>query len=231
MPTKAAASALSRDYLDRVALTDSTDDPAALAEAIGVLKTEASDFDALLSERKKTAPTEIGTAMHLFLEICDFHRLAASGTDAEIARLQNAGILPDASARLLNRRQQELFRQSALMQDILSAREILREQKFGMNLPLSALTRHPERFASAAGETVFVQGAIDLLLIMPDGSVRLYDYKTDRLHGSRAEMEQTLREKHARQLSYYVKAVEALCGKPPACVLLYSLALGGTVAL
>lgn len=27
VPTKAAASALSRDYLDRVALTDSTDDP------------------------------------------------------------------------------------------------------------------------------------------------------------------------------------------------------------
>ena len=57
------------------------------------------------------------------------------------------------------------------------------------------------------------------------------DYKTDRLHGSRAEMEQTLREKHARQLSYYVKAVGALCGKPPARVLLYSLALGNTVAL
>ncbi len=233
VPTKAAASALSRDYLDRVALTDSTDDPAALAEAIGVLKTEASDFDALLSERKKTAPTEIGTAMHLFLEICDFHRLAVSGTDAEIARLQNAGILPDASARLLNRRQLELFRQSALMQDILSAREILREQKFGMNLPLSALTRHPERFASAAGETVFVQGSIDLLLIMPDGSVRLYDYKTDRLtDAERADRQALARDlslRHGAQLACYAQAVRALFGAPPARTSIYSFPTADTV--
>ena len=235
VPTKAAASALSPDYLDRIADTDSTDDPAAIAAAIGVMRTEAGDFDALLSERKKAAPTEIGTAMHAFLEACDFRRLWEQGADAEISRLQGAGILQDETVRLLNRRQLERFRQSRLMEDILSAREVLREQKFGLNLPLTALTRHPERFAGMERETVFVQGSIDLILVMPDGEIRLYDYKTDRLTDEEladpAALARDLLERHGNQLACYALAVQRLFGKAPGRVSIYSFPTGNAIAL
>lgn len=235
VPTKAAASALSPDYLDRIADTDSTDDPAAIAAAIGVMRTEAGDFDALLSERKKAAPTEIGTAMHTFLEACDFRRLWEQGTDAEISRLLSAGILQDETVRLLNRRQLERFRHSPLMEDILSAREVLREQKFGLNLPLTVLTLHPERFAGMEQETVFVQGSVDLILVMPDGEIRLYDYKTDRLTDEEladpVALARDLLERHGNQLACYALAVQRLFGKAPDRVSIYSFPTGNAIAL
>ena len=235
VPTKAAASSLSPDYLDRITDSDSTDDPAAIAAAIGVMRTEAGDFDALLSECKKAAPAEIGTAMHAFLEVCDFRRLWEHGADAEIDRLQKAGILADETVRLLNRNRLERFRQSGLMQDILSAKEVLREQKFGLNLPLTALTRHPERFAGMERETVFVQGSIDLILLMPDGRIHLYDYKTDRLTDEEtadpAALARDLLDRHGNQLACYALAVQRLFGKAPDRVSIYSFPTGNAVAL
>ena len=71
------------------------------------------------------------------------------------------------------------------------------------------------------------------MLIAPDGSISLYDYKTDRL--TREELsdpalaEAKLREKHSLQLSYYALAVEKMFGKKPARVEVYSMALGSTV--
>ena len=235
IPTKAAASGISHGYLDRVTQIDSPDDPAEIAAAIGVLQTGVSDFDALLAERQKTEPTEIGTAMHLFLELCDFRLWSQYGTDAEIGRLQSAGILPDATAALLNRRNLERFRQSALMQDILSAREVLREQKFGINLPVSSLTRHPEHFSGVLEETVFVQGSIDLLLRMPDDSICLYDYKTDRLTDAEradpAALAHDLTIRHASQLACYAMAVRRLFGRAPDRTFIYSVPTGTCVPI
>ena len=235
VPTKAAASGLSPDFLDRLADGGSDDDPAAIAAAIGVMRTAAPDFDALLRERREIAPTEIGTAMHMFLEACDFRALSAGGVDAEIARLRDSGILSEKAVSLLNLRQLRLFRASSLMEEILAAAEVLREQKFAFNLPLTALTRHPERFIGAERETVFVQGSIDLLLVMPGGEIRLYDYKTDRLTPAEREDPQALARdlalRHGNQLACYAHAVRALFGKAPSCVSIYSFPTGKSIPL
>ena len=235
VPTKAAASGLSPDFLDRLADGGSEDDPAAIAAAIGVMRTAAPDFDALLRERREIAPTEIGTAMHAFLEACDFRALSAGGVDAEIARLRDSGILSEKAVSLLNLRQLRLFRASSLMEEILAAAEVLREQKFAFNLPLTALTRHPERFIGAERETVFVQGSIDLLLVMPGGEIRLYDYKTDRLTPAEREDPQALARdlalRHGNQLACYAHAVRALFGKSPSCVSIYSFPTGKSIPL
>lgn len=235
VPTKAAASALSPDLLDRLAEIgeDGADDPTEIAAAIGVLRTEERDFDGLLRARKRTKATEIGTAMHRFLEVCDLQKLAENGADAEIERLRGNGILPEATVALLDRRRLELLRCSNMMADVLSAREVLREQRFGLELPLTALTKHPERFAGMERETVFVQGSIDLLLVMPDGSIRLYDYKTDRLTPEdRADPEalaRDLAERHGDQLACYALAARALFGRAPDRIGIYSFPTGKAI--
>ena len=40
-----------------------------------------------------------------------------------------------------------------------------------------------------------------------------------------------LEKRHGQQLSYYAGAIEAMCGKAPAEVLIYSLPLGDCVAI
>lgn len=237
IPTKAAASKLSPDLLDRISDTteDGEDSPEAIAAAIDLMQSQATDFDALLRDRKKAAPTEVGTAMHAFSEVCDFRLWKEHGTEAEIERLSRAGILHGQPLNLLNRRQLDLFRNSALMEDILSAKEVLREQKFGLNLPLRALTRHPERFSGLERETVFVQGSIDLILIMPDGSLRLCDYKTDRLTEAEcadpAILSHDLSLRHGNQLACYALAARGLFGKDPDLLGIYSFPLGRFIPL
>ena len=237
VPTKAAASKLSPDLLDRMldSTEDGTDTPEAIAAAIDLMQTQKPDFETLLEERKKAEPTEVGTAMHTFLESCDFRLWKEGGTDAEIKRLLNAGILPERSADLLNHRQLELFRTGSLMEDILQATEVLREQKFGLNLPLSVLTRHPERFAGMEQETVFVQGSIDLILRMPDGTLRIYDYKTDRLTDAERRdptaLARDFSRRHGSQLACYALAARGLFGKEPDLLCVYSLPAGSVIPL
>ena len=234
VPTKAAASKLSPDLLDRMTdWEDGEDNPEALAAAIDLMQSQSADFDTLLRDRKKATPTEVGTAMHAFSEVCDFRLWKEYGTDAEIERLSRADILHERTVSLLNRRQLELFRTGALMDDILQAKEVLREQKFGLNLPLTALTRHPERFAETARETVFVQGSIDLILVMPDGSLRLYDYKTDRLSDAESAdpsvLSHDLSLRHGNQLACYALAARGLFGKEPDFLGIYSFPLGAVI--
>lgn len=235
VPTKAAASALSPDYLDRLSDDTSPDTIRTLSEAIGVLRTESTDFDALLRDRKQAAPTEIGTALHTFLEVCDFSLLYRNGTSAEIDRLMAIGLLSDATSELLNRRHIDLFRESDLMRDILAAKEVFREQRFGFNLPIRALTRHPKRFYGAENETVFVQGSIDLLLEMPNGTLHLYDYKTDRITDEERADPKTLSAdlslRHGNQLACYARAVRDLFGQFPNRICIYSVPCGEAIPL
>lgn len=236
IPTKAAASKLTPDLLDRLLQSGSdAEDSRALAAAIDLMRSEPTDFDAVLDAHKKAAPTEIGTAMHTFLEVCDFEALWQNGAMAELERLLSAGILSPKTADLLDPAQLELFRNSHLLQEIRCATEILREQRFGLNLPIRYLTEHPERFAGMENETVFVQGSIDLCLHMPDGSVLLYDYKTDRLTSaelaSPARLAADYAARYGNQLACYARAVRGLFGCDPKQICIYSFPTGAAIPI
>ncbi len=234
VPTKAPASSLTPDYLDRISQF-SDDSPESIATAIGIVRDDVTDFDSLLRSHKPATATEFGTAMHAFLEACDFKNLRDCGVDAELKRLTESGILSDDTVSILGKKQLEKFRNSPLMTCILGAKEVVREQKFGINLPIASLTKHPERFANVENETIFVQGSIDLLLLMPDGSIRLYDYKTDHLGEDEFHDTEKLRAdltaRHADQLACYAKAVRKLFGKQPDFIGIYSFPLGDAIAI
>ncbi len=180
-------------------------------------------------------PTERGIVSHQFLQFCDFARLKELGVAAELARLVERGYLSEEDAKLVRPEELESFRSSRLLDEMLSAREVMREFRFHVRLPAARFTADPALAAQFGEEMLLVQGVMDALIIDPDGSITLVDYKTDRL--TRAELAnpalaaKKLTDRHAPQLRYYAGAVESVFGAPPARVLIYSLHLGDHIAL
>ena len=116
--------------------------------------------------------------------------------------------------------------ESPLINRILNAKQVIREQRFNIELPPDYFTSDPELIEKMNGECLAVQGVIDLLLIDKDGEIELYDYKTDRLSrealASDALARSIMSEKHGQQLFYYSKAVEYLTGQKCKRVAIYS---------
>ena len=234
-PTKLAASKLSLDLLDH--LTDSTEDEAFLEEQLNLLSGPAPTFDSMLGDQKKATAADIGTATHTFLEFCDFARLSSSGIDEELSRLLENRFLSQETADLINRDQLDLFLKSSVMEWILDAEEIYREQQFNLSVPLSALTSSIEKQSDPLyqNETVLVQGSIDLLLRTRDGRLLLIDYKTDHVSPTERKdfslLTERMTQKHGNQLSCYAQAVKRMLGRLPDRTFIYSLPLGKEIPI
>ena len=175
-------------------------------------------------------PTERGIATHQFLQFCDFAKLARDGVDAEMRRLVAGAFLTEAQAALTRPEELEAFRASDLFAEMRAAREVKREFRFHMFLPAADFTTDPEEKRRLEGETLFIQGVMDALIIAPDGSLTLVDYKTDRLTRAERKNPALAREKllrrHSEQMRYYAEAAKRIFGVAPKRVLLYSLHAG-----
>ena len=118
---------------------------------------------------------------------------------------------------------------------MLSAKKIYRELRFNVLLPATEFTSEADRLLAYDGKTVLVQGVIDCIVEREDGSIALYDYKTDRLTreelSDRTLAEEKLRNKHKMQLGLYGLAIERIFGKEPSVTEIYSLPLGDTISV
>ena len=176
-----------------------------------------------------------GIATHKFLQFCDLERLSADGAEPELERLVSEGFLSELDKSRVRLGEIRKFARSALFRDMKGAKSLYRELRFNVRLPAHIFTEREEQKAAYRDREVLVQGVIDCIVEYPDGTLGLYDYKTDRL--TREELadpalaEAKLREKHALQLSYYSLAVEKMFGKAPTRVEVYSLPLGATVSV
>ena len=231
LPTKAAASKLQQNLLD---IQDEESTDRGLLEAqITLMESAPKSFSALLQRDSRPSAAEIGTATHAFLEFCDFRRLADSGVEAEITRLIEHGFLHPHTADIIHKKQLSLFCQSDLMNWILNASKIYREQKFGLHIPMKELTSDSARQEALGDQTIFVQGSIDLLLETHEKQLVLIDYKTDRVteaeRNNLALLAHNLKMRHNVQLSYYAKAVRALFGKEPDKICIYSVPIGKAI--
>ena len=230
IPTKAAASKLRSDLLDRLA----TNDDAALEAQLEQMLQAPPTFDDLLLSNQKASAADIGTATHAFLEFCNFERFYQIGVEAEGDHLLQDGFISETTKSLLNRKQLEAFRQSDLMQEILTAKKLYREQKFTLFVPLSELTTAKDS-EQLREHSLFVQGSIDLLLETNDGELFLIDYKTDRLTETELQnpalFEKRIKKAHKSQLAYYQTAIRQLFSKKPDKTYLYSLPLGKAIEL
>lgn len=217
IPAKLSVSRLSPDVLDREDLS--------LDLIPQKARTEIPDFFKAESVSKKSA-AERGTATHLFLQFCDFEYAKRRGVRAEFERLSGLGFLPPDAESLIYFDELERFFEHPLITEISKAKQVIREQRFNLLLPPDHFTRDTSFLEQIRGESLAVQGVIDLIVITQDNRLCLYDYKTDRL--SREELTspqaaaQRMNDTHALQLSYYAKAVELLFGRPCDVLSVYS---------
>ena len=174
-----------------------------------------------------------GIATHMLLQFCDLSSLKENGAKSELDRLVACGFISKKDKERVRLSEVELFRNSRLLSDMLSAKQIYRELRFNVRLPASEFTQDPERVADYADSTVLVQGVIDCIIEDEHGHLHLVDYKTDRLTQEELEDREKARARlsaaHSLQLSYYARAAQIMFGKRPVSVEVYSLPLGDTV--
>ena len=250
LPTKAAASKLRVAMLDgrwlaeefggdaegakaRTEETVLSDTETSIRRRIELMQGRRPAFDELLAEGERATPAERGTATHLFLQYCDVKRLARIGVEGEITRLVEDGFLTKRAADALRRDQLDAFRASDLF-TLLTKPDVRvwRELHFDRFIPYRTLTRDAALAERLEDYTLYVQGSIDLLVEESDGTLWLFDYKTDRIRdgGEEGVREQLLGD-HADQLRIYAEAVGGLFGRRPDHISIYSLPLGQSVEL
>ena len=218
VPSKLSVSRLYPDVLDE-------NDTSATLYDETVEKAEIPVFFAE-DQRARVSRAERGTATHLFLQFCDFKNAYERGVDEELSRLLEKKFLPGGASELIYKSELEAFMKSELIGLILSAKSIIREQRFNVELSAKGFTSDEELLDLMQDEKLAVQGVIDLIIIDNDGNLSLFDYKTDRL--TKAELsdpalaEARMNETHGLQLSYYAKAIEHLFGRKCARVSVYS---------
>jgi ATP-dependent helicase/nuclease subunit A len=218
VPSKLSVSRLYPDVLDE------NDSSATLYDET----IEKAEIPAFFAESAPTRASgaERGTATHLFLQFCDFDNAHRNGTDEELSRLLEKKFLPVGASELIYKNELDAFMRSELIDLILSARSVIREQRFNVELSAKGFTSDEELLSMMENDKLAVQGVIDLILIDEDGNVSLFDYKTDRL--SKAELEnealaaKRMNDAHGLQLTYYAKAVELLFGRRCSRISVYS---------
>ncbi|MGN1073559.1 MAG: PD-(D/E)XK nuclease family protein, partial [Eubacteriales bacterium] len=190
-----------------------------------------------LSGKTEFEASFAGTATHVFMQFCDFERLARDGAASELSRLRSAGFLTEAMADAVRLDEIERFRSSALLLRMRRAVRVRREFRFNAALPACGFTRD-EALAEKLRETgtdVIVQGVVDCLFEEADGRVVLVDYKTDRLSAQEirepALAAKKLCARHADQLRYYRAVCARMLARPVDECLIYSLPLGEALSV
>ena len=176
----------------------------------------------LQTTAKHLTGTQRGIATHTFMQFCDFANVERTGVEEELLRLVNAKFMTADMAEAVNRKAVKGFFASALYKEMRAAKELRREFRFNVELPAHEFTRDADRSLALADAKLLVQGVVDCCFILPDGSLKLIDYKTDRLGADPAEGAKLLWERYANQLYYYKKALELIFHRKVSCISLYS---------
>ncbi len=167
-------------------------------------------------------PAERGTALHAYMQFCDFEK-AAADPEAELHRLVDNGYITPDQGKAVSLRGVRSFLDSRLGQRIRCSGTVFKEQRFTVNIPAYML---PDAPSEELGDTqVILQGAIDCWF-EEDGKLYIIDFKTDAVK----EMKE-LADRYTLQLLLYRKALEELIDKPVGGCYIYSLRLGDYIAV
>lgn len=231
LPEKISVSKLYPDILD-----PSTVDEADLEAEISKQKfIKMGKLPKFATGSDETESAKRGIATHLLFQFCDLEGLKTNGAKAELERLVKEEFISERDAERVRLDEVEMFRNSPLFAEMLSAKKIYRELRFNTRLPATLFATDPDTLESTAGEELLVQGVIDCLILDENGEYYLVDYKTDRLSYEERKnehlAEKKLRDAHSGQLGYYTLAVEKMFGKRPSRIEVYSLHLGKTVSM
>ena len=182
-------------------------------------------------EDEHVTAAQKGTAMHTFMQFCDFERVMQNGVEAEMAYLAQKRFIFESDLEKMDVFKLKAFFRSSLVRSMIKADKIFREKRFMIKLPASLFTQDESEILK--DEKILVQGVIDCAFFDENGELILVDYKTDFFpRGTdRIQIEETLRERHSQQLGYYKLACKTLFGVYPAHTYIYAFALNHTVEI
>ena len=231
LPEKMSVSRISPTVLD------GSDDNAVLLVPESVEKDEEDNEKRHLPKfaigKEADESAKRGIATHYFMQFCDLELLRKNGAREELSRLVELGFISREDEKRVRLSEIEAFTRSDFFRDMLGAKRLYRELRFNALMPAVMFTENEERISAVSDREVLVQGVIDCIIEFPDGTLGVFDYKTDRLTreelSDRALARESLYNKHSLQLSYYAYAVERMFGKAPVRVEVYSLPLADTV--
>ena len=171
-----------------------------------------------LKEEETLTGASRGSAYHKLLELLDFTvDYGEEELKEAVERFRAEGKLSDDMAECIRPGDILFFlnsRSGTRMADAARRGMLYREQPFVLGVEASEI--YPD---DCSGETILVQGIIDVFFEEEDGLIVL-DYKTDKV---RAAGELT--EKYHAQLDYYGQALEQLLQKPVKEKIIYSFTL------
>ena len=144
-----------------------------------------------------------GTAVHKFLELCDFH-LAAADILAEKDRLRMSGRMTEKELSALDNDAVRAFLDSDIGRRILNSETVYKEYEFSVLRPAEEFYGELPQYAR--DEQIVVQGKLDCAFI-ENGKAVLIDYKTDNITD-----EDEYRRLYTSQLSIYADALTQCTG-------------------
>ncbi len=145
-----------------------------------------------------------GTAVHKFLELCDFEK-ANFDLESEIQRLLNDFLLTEKEISVLDKIAVTAFLNSSVGKRLLKSNKVLKEYEFSVLRDAGEF--YPDLNDELKNEKIVIQGKLDCAFFEDDGVV-LIDYKTDN-----TENEEQLISVYSPQLAVYKSALSECVGK------------------
>lgn len=165
---------------------------------------------------EKISGADRGTAVHKFLELCDF-KSAYNDFEGEKQRLKNAFLITDEELQVLDENAVKGFFNSDVGNRLLASTDVLKEYEFAIFKPASELYEAlPENIWN---EKIVVQGKLDCAFKEADGYV-LIDYKTDNVTD-----EAYFLSVYKNQLEIYAEALYQCTEIPVKEIYIYSFRL------
>lgn len=163
---------------------------------------------------------EQGTVMHTVMQFISYHVFTEEEVKQELMRLIVEEKITGEDADQINIRWITSFLNSDLGETLRSAVRVERELSF--TFPVAASSMYPDW--NSEEEWMFVQGIIDCVYELEDGSLYILDYKTDRISRELDTDEKAaafFKERYMFQISLYQQALESAWNRKVAGACLY----------
>lgn len=157
-------------------------------------------------------PAQRGTAMHAFMQFCNYNN-AKADLFSEINRLKDNGFITAEQAESLNINKLNSFFNSSFADRMFNSDNIYREIK------ISSFVKANEIYSTDYDDNILVQGIADCVF-EENGELVLVDYKTDSVNS-----EEELLGRYKKQIAFYKNAVSKALNKNVKEAVLYSFKL------
>lgn len=177
-------------------------------------------YESVSVSDSKNNSAKRGTLTHYILEKLDFSEQTA---DKTVRNLTESGQISAEEAALLDLSAVNGFLSSSLCKKLQSAKRIQKELSFNVHIDGSLIDE------SAANAPVQLQGTVDVAAEMPDGTLCVVDFKTDKIR-SEEELQQKIKS-YTLQMNYYKLGAKKLFPNRKITMHIYFLSIGKDIEI